>query len=617
MVTVAESVASPFGHVRPVPGSAGRPLQSTTRHLSAAVYLNRAVCAAVIGEYLHDQHRAVAPSFGFDLEPVIRHALRARRLRIFRDVALLAAWTVLYVVLPGVALAAGWFLIPTAIAARVRWRELAWQWRVVVGAVLAIPLLYLVAILFLFSGGGSEEDVPASGGLERLRESMLIEHPWASLLLAALLFLVIYFGHLALVFWTLSRELGPGAQGPGPAVLSGRVNALLERIRAAQLGNVTLYSGDNPFLGAGPIRSDLSRTWSVVLELDRSAGDPLTGKPGGNPLSMDAVGRPDPMTMQRRVRESVLSMRDEWPPSPDGAPIDRGTWLPPNERVAGLNTGWHVVAPGLCEQRRRPVAPADPRPFDGHPLIDAAARLPYSLAGDEAVDALVRHPQGAVRCFQRITVGAQSQPVMRRDGSALAPAEERDAVLTTFVHLAVEGRMLYGQFVAAVLPPVRPEFQIVDLLPAWSAPVILWQSVRAGWRGAAEAVLLPLPRTVGAVWRLASGALTAAGGGDPAARIAHDYGARLSVRELVADTGMHDFLQVADVDKYAKLIERRVSEALLDYLSNECGVDVTAYRQQAGVVLNQGVIMTGGRVSGQISVSGPGSRVRQAQGVNP
>ncbi|WP_147341212.1 hypothetical protein [Actinomadura logoneensis] len=595
-------------------------MQNTTRHLCAAVYLNRAVCAAVIAEYLHDAHRAVVPSFGFDLEPVIRHALRARRLRIIRDALLLVVWTLLFVAAPWAAPALGAALVPAAVAARIRWRTLTWPWRIVLAGALAFPLLYLGGTLFvaLFASASEAAHLVGSAlGGEQDETLLPADHPGMVLMLALLAFAAVYFGHLALVYWTLSRELAPGAHGPGPDVLSDRVKTLLERIRAAQLGNVTLYSGDNPFLGAGSIRSDLSRMWSVVLELDRAGADPLTGEPGADPLSMEASGRPDPMTMHRRVQESVRAMRDEWPPTPDGTPPERGSWLPPNERVSGLNTGWHVVAPGLCEQRERPVGASDPRPYSGHPLIDATARLPFSLAGDEAVDALVRHPQGAVRCFQRITVGAQSQPVLRRDGSPLAPAADRDQTLTTFVYLAVEGRMLYGQFVAAVLPPVRPEFRVVDLLPAWSPPAVLWQVVRTGWRGSAEAVLLPLPRTVGSLWRLAVGALRAASGGDPTARTVHDYGARLSVRELVADTRMQDFLQLADVDKYARLIQRRVNEALLDYLGSECGVDVSAYRDQAGTILNQGVIMTGGRVDGQIAVSGEGSRIRQTQGVNP
>ncbi|MBD2899136.1 hypothetical protein amrb99_81190 [Actinomadura sp. RB99] len=88
------------GHPRPVPrpffrhapeaaDPSGQPLQSATRYLSAAVYLDRRLCDRVIAEFLDDEHRAVVPSFGFDLGPVIVRrrgcaASRACRLRSVR-----------------------------------------------------------------------------------------------------------------------------------------------------------------------------------------------------------------------------------------------------------------------------------------------------------------------------------------------------------------------------------------------------------------------------------------------------------------------------------------------------------------------------------------------------
>jgi hypothetical protein len=69
-----------------------------------------------------------------------------------------------------------------------------------------------------------------------------------------------------------------------------------------------------------------------------------------------------------------------------------------------------------------------------------------------------------------------------------------------------------------------------------------------------------------------------------------------------------------DADKYTRLIEWRVNEALLDYLGDECGLDVSAYRAQASVIMNQGVIMTGGTVSGQLAAGGI---IDQRQGGGP
>ncbi|MCP2337275.1 hypothetical protein [Actinomadura rupiterrae] len=646
MVTAVEGEAPAFKHVRREPGGGARTLQNTTRYLCAAVYLNRAVCAAVIDEHLHDPHRAVVPSFGYDLEPVIRHALRARRLRLFRDLLLIAGWVALLVVSPVLVPLYAAVLLAPAIATRVPWGALSWRLRFFVAWALiglfvgAMVLFWLFVVLLSALGHVIGTQNGGQNGVMQRVFSLALESTGPMMILVTLYFFGVYFGHLIAVLATLARHLGPGATGPGPNVGSERVRALLERIGAAQFGNITLYSGDNPFLGAGEIASKLSHSWSVVLELDRPGGTLLDDEERPDPLSQHASVRPDPTVMHDRIKRSVLAMREPWPSPPgataaqamptagDGIVAFMGAGpgalagggpsapLPERERVSGLNIGWHVVAPGFCEQRPRPVSETDPTLLKGHPLIDAAARVPFTVADKDAVDAIVHHPQATVRCYQRITVGARCQPVMSRRGRALAPGADRDINLSTFVYLAVEGRMLYAQFVATVLPPVRPEYQVVDLLPDWSGPHLAWKAVRIGWLGAFASLLLPVPRAAAMLWWMARGAWQANTAGDPTTRIARDYGARLSVRELVADTGFHDFLQLTDVDKYTRLIEERVNAALLDYLQ-ECGVDVSAYRGQMATILNQGVIMTGGQVSGQISVSGRGSRVRQAQGVNP
>ncbi len=64
----------------------GRPTNAT-RYLCAAAYLNPAYANQVIWELVASR-RAVAPSVGMDLGPVIRHCLNARRIQLTRDVIL-------------------------------------------------------------------------------------------------------------------------------------------------------------------------------------------------------------------------------------------------------------------------------------------------------------------------------------------------------------------------------------------------------------------------------------------------------------------------------------------------------------------------------------------------
>src|ERR1700753_509891 len=73
-----------FGHSRS--RSDGR-LTNATRYLCAAAYLDSAYAATVIRELITSV-RAVAPSVGIDLGPIIRHCLRARNIQLARDLVL-------------------------------------------------------------------------------------------------------------------------------------------------------------------------------------------------------------------------------------------------------------------------------------------------------------------------------------------------------------------------------------------------------------------------------------------------------------------------------------------------------------------------------------------------
>src|SRR3954469_1495212 len=59
-------------------------LSDTTRRLCSAPYVDVAFGNAVIREVVESERKAVPPSYGFDIDPVVRHCLRARRLLIAR-----------------------------------------------------------------------------------------------------------------------------------------------------------------------------------------------------------------------------------------------------------------------------------------------------------------------------------------------------------------------------------------------------------------------------------------------------------------------------------------------------------------------------------------------------
>ena len=606
-VEQATTGAAPFFyHAQPVAETSRQPMQNTTRYLCAAVYLDKRIGDRVIAEFLDDENRAVAPSYGFDVEPVLLHALRARRYRLVRDLVLCGVWLGSLIFLPALTIAYFYLLAVLAGFTAGPWRQLTWGWRLVAGSAGAVLFAWMVfgvvyatrtAQVIDSSGYTPYEQEESKGPLEMLQTDLA----FPSLILLTMALGLTVVAHLAVVHGVLARDLAPGAAGPPPRTFSDRVTRVLARIRSAQRGNVTLHSGTNPFIGAGDLSSPWARAWSIVLELDRPAAGPADLRKGGDaePPSVD------PMVMHLRVRDRLHAMRDERPPGEPAADP-----LPPNERITALLTGMHIAARGESVRRTRPPGPADAVTMPPHPLIDPATGYPFSMASPDAAEALIRHPQSHIRCFQRVTVGAHGRAAIGRDGRIVAPAEEQDISLTAFVYLAVEGRMLYGHFAATVLPPVRREFRVVDLAPTWGTGGQVLRAFVHGRRGLLRAMVLPQVRVVATGWAVLRSLFAAAAAHTSAQRLVHDYGARISIRELCAADEFDTYVQEMDADKYTRLIEWRVNEALLDYLGDECGLDVSAYRSQAGVIMNEGVIMTGGTVNGQVA---GGRRVEQRQ----
>src|SRR4051794_38435299 len=62
---------------------------AATRHLCAAAYLDDTFRELSLRHVYYQSRRMVAPSYGFDLVPVLGHCLRARNAAIARDAAIL------------------------------------------------------------------------------------------------------------------------------------------------------------------------------------------------------------------------------------------------------------------------------------------------------------------------------------------------------------------------------------------------------------------------------------------------------------------------------------------------------------------------------------------------
>src|SRR5262249_6776755 len=140
------------------------------------------------------------------------------------------------------------------------------------------------------------------------------------ILYAAILFCYGVAQHRSLGTW-----LVPGAPPLPPVAEPARVQARLAEIYAAQHGNLTLYSGEDPVLGTGvtPLgwRTADSRVgageqaWSIAIELSHKEREGGKEHKGG---FLDSVPRGakrgrasiDPVKLHETLRERLLELGD-------------------------------------------------------------------------------------------------------------------------------------------------------------------------------------------------------------------------------------------------------------------------------------------------------------------
>jgi hypothetical protein len=541
-----------FGHRPPVFPSDPVILSPTTRYLCAAAYLVPGLSRLVMAEFIENEHRAVAPSVGFDIGPVLRHSHRSRSLLLARDGLLSLVAMLGLVATPLLSL---WLAVSAAAAVGTAlWSR---SWKLGLGAAAAVGAI----VLFGFNGG-----IAVLAGVPGLPPGLVSEMgglPGESpstapittreILLRALVVLAgtfgVYLWWQLRVYRILCSELAFGARVRLPDLPAGRLRQRIAAVSAAQWGNLTLTAHRNPFLGAG----EVTHKWSMSLELRSLGGE----------------GAVDPVELYQYVRDRLLAMR--------------GDSLPECERISSLIVVDHIVATG---ERSQP-----------DPLIDPVNRVPYAEAIPAAIHAIIRHPQGGLRYYLKAVVGAEGRDVRSGDWVVL-PAQDQEIAVSTLLYAAVEGGMLYLEFVAAVEKPLHPDLHVVDQLApervtskaiAETAKHTFGAFVLAPFRA-----LAALNGILGAGWRM-----------DRADRESrelrvYDFGARHSLRGLAAAPRLQNHLQELDAEKYYKLVERAVTSAVLSFLEQR-RVDTSEYRNRTAMVLNNGVMITGGTVTGPVA----------------
>lgn len=525
---------------------AGHRPTAATRHLSAAAYLDEDFCSYSLDEVYHQPRRVVAPSFGFDLATVLAHCRRSRRILLIRD-AVIAGVFLIGFCLFGPGLLVGCIVLAGLHTARAGLEALVdvtrWgrgqvqgsvQWLLRRALKVGFGVLALFVTSFLVPVFAF---VTVAAGIDTGTVLALT-------VIGTLLSVAGLCGApvvAAVVRWRHAVQHGPGL--PAPAIPS---DARLDAIRVEQAGNASVYSGYSAFIGSGAHLD----TNGFALRLVRAPKDMSD--------QSDEDSR-EFTTMPFTAEELIGHVRS---------------------RLTGLATATDPEGslPGLVVSDRVFVAGNEVSQLATH--VDEA-----SVAG------IILSPVDAARHYLACQVSSW-------DG---------ELVTSVYVHFALQGRSLYLETSTHALTPCRDDYRIVDMVDSVGA----WPYVRRAW----QALLDAPAQVVRAPGNLVKAALRALRRGlTPAPTAAqirrgYDYGARISIRERATldhtlgvllgpgdrPPAVRNDFQMQDIEKYRKIVVRRVMAATLDFLVLR-GVDSAEFRQRSNVLINNGITI-GGNVS--------------------
>ncbi|AEV83948.1 hypothetical protein ACWT_2493 [Actinoplanes sp. SE50] len=547
-------------------------LSNTTRYLCTAAFLVRGFADQVVDELIGEMRRSVPPSHGYDLDPIVRQCFRVRRRHLYQQLCATVLYLAALLLSPPLTLTVTGLGLIVRLARSVRLRAFLARHRLgflrwwvawfLAGMLVGLPLTLLFSLQNLFrqyldentDTTGSAAAAAATGG-------------GGSSLLALLCLLAIVGVTYAFrrdAYRVVTTEFAPDVAHARTRLRDTLVEDRLAMIAAAQRGNVVVHH-DDPFLGCGAVEQG----WSFSMTL--RPRDPSGIRPE-EPVPID------PVALNRRLKRAIETMRADW--------LDEG------QRVTGLSVRPYVVADGIRDEH--------------DPVIDPETGMPYTMADDPTVDAIVASPQGGLRQYLRVVIPVRGKAIRDEHGQVILGAQALGISVSAFVHVAVEGGMLYAEFLGTVLPPLRAECQVADTLRPEKVGSYAVGGVLRGAIVDVAAGPYRLARALGRVARLRWRMHTSIRRSQEFRT--HDYGARISVRDLASAPEAESYLQRLDGIKYVKLVDRIVGEAIIDHLI-ENGVDPLEFRQAVNQITlqNSSLVQVGTIQGGQNNFGGDGN----------
>ncbi|WP_439379740.1 hypothetical protein [Amycolatopsis lexingtonensis] len=519
----------------------------TTRYLCAASYLDPGYSTRAIKEFLVEPTRPVPASPGIDTGRVLTEAVRARARRKNYDAILVLLMAVVVSLSWDNVLLYAWIVVSVLlVAARAGKTAYATQ-RTFNPKTLVVIGLSIVAVWLLLTFSDElfddrsryaaryEDYYDESSGGDTARLVV-------GIVLAVVVLVVVTIERWSL--WNLLtsrfRRLAP------PAPDTGRLTGAFTEDFREQLGRyrredefagapgapLVVYRGYNPFVGAGFRRA----AWSMAIPLERveDGEDVLEERPE---LTTEAL--------YDGIRTAIGNLRNS-------------SKLSPDRRLAGLTVTEAVFTPAaeLLDHLAEPEAAA---------YLPDIEYPPHTRLTEAHVEQLRTEPKEWARyylCFQVETW-------------------DRELVLTTFLHVAVDDTTLYVEWTPFMLPPVKAEYRAVDKMRP--------DSLRPFGQGLLAWLEMPasLP---GRIVNLASWIRRP--GREPGVLDPDRYGTARTLRELGSVNLFTDYFQLVDIERYEKIIESRLLPAI-GKLLGDAGFSTAKFDEQAAVVINNDITIEG------------------------
>lgn len=538
-----------------------------TRHLCAGVYIDRLFRDLIIRKIHNDSRRRVAPSYGFDLVPVVRHAWRSWFLDAGLHVAIVGC------LVSGVVLA-------------------SWLAVVVVMCAITICLMIGKAARILAETFRAQAAAVTEHWFERREFRRRPETPGSLLRKRRRLLKVVLAGMVvaAVTPIVISNVLGVSLSKAVPAATT--IGCVL--VAFAVLVGVLRQFLLNAVHRADSLRPTTLTRREQAIDEQQSHSCVIyhRSEPKENADALDFFVRDDE-------------------PSPfigSGRLIHR--WLPP--------LTIQLLRPGVEDMEQREYTTP---PFAAHTLVErlrtalqqlgtdpGAENLPglqvrdrlYIAEADISVDrSLLRSGLGKVD-LRRVIDDHQSAAHHFLEISV--PIAGGELVTTVLLRVSVKGRCLSLDVATCALTRTPHDYQVIDAFAEHGKSAVFRSAIRSAFA---------LPADVTRLWRLAEIPVVLARAWWAVKDRTHIprrgimVGARVAVREEKADDWKKAQLDKTTIYDHMKIIEQRILRATKDFLKAH-DVDTSVFEKQATNIINSGVLNMGGRT--EVNQSAVGTR---------